>query len=125
MQIPRIQIHQEFVRVKLSQEHVKVRINQDRCWEEVNLGSTDYLVRSSAQRGYEQVLRYIQKTAENGNRLARIEDGGQPIIDICIEEAFPTYDYNVDIIPKSRPEIYFEGGKVYIAFEMGKVDVRV
>lgn len=125
MKIARIQIHQEFVKVKLSQEHIKVKINQDRCWEEVNLGSTDYLVRKSAQLGYEQALRYIEKTVENGNRLARIEDGGQPIIDICIEEAFPEYDYNVDVIPKSRPQIYFEGGKVYIDFEMGKVDVRV
>lgn len=125
MQISQIQIHQTFAKVLLTQEHLKVKINQDKCWEEVNLGSTQSLIDKSAKAGYEAVLRYIEKTAQNGDKLAQIEKGGEPIIDICIEEAFPSYDYNVDIIPKSRPEIYFEGGKVYIDFEMGKVDIRV
>ncbi|MEZ0537220.1 DUF6470 family protein [Caldicellulosiruptoraceae bacterium PP1] len=125
MQLNILSLHTEFPKVKIQTEQLKVKINQDECWNERNLGSTAYLIESSAQRGYNAVLNFTAKTAQNGDRLSQIEKGGKPIIDICVEEAFESIDYNVDVIPKSKPVIYFEGGTVNIDFEMGSVDVRV
>jgi len=120
-----ITIHTELPKVILKTEHLKVKINQDACWNERNLGSTAYLISQSAQRGYQSAMEYIGKVSQDGDTLSRIEDGGEPIIDIAVRDAFNEYDVNVDVIPKSRPIIYFEGGYVQIDFSLGKVDIRV
>ncbi|NSW90063.1 MAG: hypothetical protein HPY74_05130 [Firmicutes bacterium] len=81
-----------------------LEIDQYEAFASVGYKNTMDLLRESAQRAYQHVMEYIGKTAEDGDRLAAIELGGNPLADIAERDAFPEKEFGIDFIPKARPK---------------------
>jgi hypothetical protein len=109
-----------------------VHIDQYQCFAEAGLKNNMDLLREAAQIGKQQAMQYIAKTAADGDRLAAVEKGGTPIADISERDAYPEKEFNIDVIPKSRPQIEvtgslkvdFQPGGVKFSFEPGQLNVQ-
>jgi len=103
----------------------KVKINQEKPLAEMGLKDVFTLTRSKVQEAKQACLNGIGKIARQGDELARIEAGGNPIPEQAEYNAFEQFmkEVNFDLIPKSRPEITLEEGKVYTNLEEGKLEV--
>ncbi len=105
----RLRLHQEHTRINISTEKPRVLIDQSQCFAEAGLKSSRELSREAAQRGYQQVMKFIGQTASDGYALAEIEKGGNPITSIAVRRAYPQRQFGLDFIPKSRPKIEVTG----------------
>lgn len=110
----KLQIHNEFQRLKMYSEQPRVIIDQRECFSTMGLKSNPELVKEGAQLGYRQAMQYTAKKASDGDRLAAVENGGQPMIDIAIRDSVIVHEFNVDCIPKARPKISLRRGTVSI-----------
>ncbi len=106
-------------------EHPLVQIDQSRCFEEAGRKGIFALIADLKQYAYNQVMAAIAETAAEGDRLAAIQNGGNPIADIAFEKGLEEEHYfNVVSMPRSRPGIDFKGGKVTYNVTGGKVEIR-
>jgi len=109
----RLEFRQKHAEVNMHTEHLRIEIDQYECFASAGLKGPIDLTREAAQRGYRQAIEYIGKVAEDGDRLAAIELGGNPIADIAERDAYSEHDFNIDIMPKARPKINVKGGVRY------------
>ncbi len=111
-------------KVNLDTELPMVIIDQYECFATAGLKNNYDLTRSMAQKAYQQLIEYIGKTASDGNTLAAIENGGNPIKAIAVRDAYPEHTFGIDSIPKARPKISFTGG-VNIEWEDARHGARI
>lgn len=104
-----LEIRQKHARLNIQTELPKVHIDQYECFAEAGLKNVADQTRESAQLAYRQAMDYIAKTAQEGDQLAAVENGGNAIIDISERNAYPVHEFNIDCIPKSRPKIEVTG----------------
>lgn len=104
----------------------KVKIDQTKPLSEIGQGKVFDLIRSNVKKSKEAIFRAIAKTVQQGNELARIETGRNVIAEQAKDNAFgqSIQEFNIDFIPKSRPEIDLEEGRVEINLEEGDVDIE-
>jgi len=105
----KLRLHQNHAQINISTDHVRVIIDQYRCFAEAGLKNNYDFAKEAAVKGLKQSMKFIARTAEDGNRLAEIEKGGNPVAEIAERRAFPQKQFVLDFIPKSRPEIKVEG----------------
>ena len=111
----RLEFKQKHAKVNIETELPRVLIDQYECFASAGLKSPFDLTREAAQRGYQQAMEYIGKYAQDGDTLAAIEQGGYPIADIVVRDAYPEHIFDIDFIPKARPKITVTGGIKYDA----------
>ena len=109
-----LMLHQKHAKVNIHTEFPIVQIDQYKCFASAGLKGCVDLSREWAQMGRQKVLEYTKKTVNDGNRLAAIEKGRNPIADIAERDAYPVHEFGIDCIPKERPEISVMGGEVDI-----------
>ncbi len=106
-------------------EAFRVEINQYPCWAEVGLKNSTDLLREFAQRGHADALEGIGRRAAEGDQLASIETKVDAIVAIATNVLLPPPDeFNIALMPTSRPEINFVGGKK-LTIEPIPVDIKV
>ncbi|MCR4435069.1 MAG: DUF6470 family protein [Clostridiales bacterium] len=110
----KLQIHQEQARVNIHTELPKVQIDQHDAFASSGLKNFLELAREAAGRGYQQVMEFIGKTAEDGDRLAAIEKGGSPLADIAERDAYPEHEFGMVTMPATGPKFDVKGGEVII-----------
>ncbi|SHH69849.1 hypothetical protein SAMN02745135_01724 [Caloranaerobacter azorensis DSM 13643] len=116
-------IHTTMPKVRIEFEKPKVIIDQYQCFAEAGLKNYLDLTKEAARFGYQKVLEGIARIAEDGDRMAQIENGMPPAIpELAEKNAWEELDYNIDFIPKSRPKIDVEG-RLKIDWELGKVNI--
>jgi len=101
--------HQKHAKVNITTEKPKVLIDQYECFAEAGLKNNFDFAKEAAQLGYQRVMSFIGETAQDGDLLAAIEKGGNPIADIAAREAFPQKYFGLAFIPESRPKIDVTG----------------
>ncbi|MCF6093416.1 DUF6470 family protein [Microaerobacter geothermalis] len=127
MQLPRIQIEQTYAQIgikttpstqeirqpqadlnlrqipaKLEIERIPSRLNidQSQAWAEVNLKDPIQLTRDESERAKQLALEGIARIVEEGNQLAAIENQGDSIAEIALQNTITgPVDYNVGFIP--------------------------
>jgi hypothetical protein len=104
-----LELKQKHAEIKIDAELPKVKIDQYECFAEAGLKNNQDLLWEMSRLAEKQILEYIAKVAEDGDRLAAIEYGGNPIADIAERVAFPEKEFGMATIPKSRPAISMEG----------------
>ncbi len=120
-----LQIETEPAMLNMKQEHVRVKIDQSQCFSEAGLKGRAELSEEFAQLGRQAVLDGIARMVDEGNTMAAIANGQNAVANIAAAKVFrPPDDFNIDFIPKSRPRIEFEGGKVFFDPQPGKVNIR-
>ena len=107
--IAKLELHQKHAKVNITSEKPKVIIDQYQCFAEAGLKNNGDFIREAAQRGYQQVMDYIGQTAQDGNSLAAIEKGGNPIAAIAARKFSPEKSFGLAFIPQSRPKIDVTG----------------
>lgn len=116
-------IHTTMPKVKIESEKPKVIIDQYQCFAESGLKNYLDLTKEAARLGYQKVLEGITRIVEDGNRMAQIENGMPPAIpELAEKNAWEELDYNIDVIPKSRPKIDVKGS-LKIDWELGKANI--
>jgi hypothetical protein len=129
-------------RLEMEYRDGDLTIDQSKAWDALAMGSVSRLNDRIYSQAKNIVLQNIARIVENGNRMAAIHKGGNPIADIAAEQAFEdnplvyvgeaSYD-NVDIeyvanepdiqytpahvnttIQAQRPEIYYQRGSVSV-----------
>lgn len=122
----KVDMHQELPKIQIETTPLQIHIDQSDCWNEVGLKDFLTLTRDMAQESYLQGLEAIGAIAEAGNRLMRIEYGGNPVVEMATDISNPlSRDFNVDFLPKSRPKIEFTGGEVHFSAKGGEVELAV
>ena len=107
--IAKLEMHQEYPEVRISTEMPRVLIDQSQCFAEAGLKKNYDFTKEAAMRGYRQAMGFIGQTAEDGDALAAIERGGDPIAEIAERKAFPQKEFVLAAMPKSRPRIKATG----------------
>jgi len=109
----KLEFRQKHAKINITTELPRVEIDQYECFASAGLKNDLDRAIEIAQRAYSQVLDFIGKTASDGDTLAAIENKGDPIPNIVERDAFPEHEFNIDFIPKARPQITIKGGVKY------------
>lgn len=109
-----LELRQKHAKVNIETELPKVHIDQYEAFASAGLKNYYDLTKSEIEWAKQGVLEYIGKIAEDGNTLAAIENGGNPIAEIAEREFNTMNEFNIDFIPKVGPEISLVEGKVNI-----------
>lgn len=113
--LPNADIMQHKAELKIENILPKVYIDQSECFAELGIKTALRLTKDFYDESLRAGLESISKIAQEGERLMRIEDGGDPIIEIAEESMYEELcEINVDIAPKSRPQIEVREGKAEI-----------
>lgn len=102
-----------------------VEIDQRACFREIGLLNFLDIARQEAQEGQANVLQAIERYAQKGDRLARIENKDVTIAQVASEVPERPADVNIDVVPKSRPDITFQEGDVRGDLVYGDVETRL
>lgn len=105
----KVELHQKHARINIHTEPIKVEIDQYEARASAGLKNNYDLSRETVRNAYQQVMEYIGKKASDGDMLARIQRGGNPIADIAARDAFPQHEFGYDYIPKVRPKFDVTG----------------
>lgn len=105
----KLQMQQTHAKIEINKEEPRVIIDQHPCFATAGLKNDFELAQEAAQLAYQRVMEYIAKYAADGDMLARIKDKSNPIAEIARRDSFTQHEFNIDLIPKARPIIDFEG----------------
>mgnify|MGYP001195799771 CR=1 FL=1 len=117
---PLLEMERQQPQLNIDTEPVRVYIDQYECYAELGYKNFLDLVRDGAQRGYQRVMEYIAQTAQDGDRLAAIELGGDPIADIAEERSYDVSEDEPITFPLPQPKFYVTGG-ISIDYQPGKI----
>ncbi len=105
----KLELRQKQPKVNIHTELPRVEINQYEAFASAGIKSAGALSREAAQLGYQSAMDYIAKKAEDGDMLAKVENGGDPIIDIAVRDAYPEHEFGMVTMPSAGPEITVKG----------------
>lgn len=108
----KLQIRQKPPLINIDTEPIQILIDQYPCFaEEGHKNNMDFAV-DNKQRGYESVMKYIGKVAEDGDSMAKIGHNASIMIDIARRDSVTTHEFGMGTVPMSRPRIDIKGGNV-------------
>ncbi|HHW03169.1 MAG TPA: hypothetical protein GXX35_10230 [Thermoanaerobacterales bacterium] len=109
--------------IAISTEYPKIDIDFSLCRAEMGYPTLPEAAVNWRDEGKQAASDYIDMKVAEGNALADIHKGVS-IQDIAYDQAFPEPpDFNVDLIPKSRPGITVQTGQVTIEYVPGDIAV--
>lgn len=113
-------------KVQIKTTDPKIKIDQKQCFAEAGIKSPIECSRENSQIARSAAMQGIARRADEGNQLADIHLGGDPIV----EQAAASGDiflreFVFGFIPKSRPKIDVVEGKVDVKYIPGKVNLNV
>jgi len=113
----KLELKQNHAQMRIETKKPKVLIDQYKAFASAGLKNILDLTRSEVQKAKQRALEYIAKVAEDGDRLAAIEKGGNPIAEMAARDLYTVHEFNYDAIPKERPEITVIEGDINIELE--------
>lgn len=109
----KLELHQKQARINIHTEQVKVEIDQYEARASAGMKNNFDFLKDAAVRGYQQAIEFIGKKAADGDTLAAIERGGNPIADIAERDAYPEHEFGYDYIPKVGPTFNVTGSVTF------------
>ncbi|WP_077369562.1 DUF6470 family protein [Anaerosalibacter sp. Marseille-P3206] len=117
-----LSIQTTYPKVQIDRQLPRVTIDQYQCFAEAGLKNAKDFTADSVSYAYSKAAEGIDTIVSEGNAMGAIETGNFNIItDTAFDSGLGQKEFNVDIIPKSRPKIEVEG-HLNIEYEMGKVN---
>jgi hypothetical protein len=123
-QAARLELNRKNIQLNIHTELPRVEIDQSSAFASAGLKNFIEVTNEAAQRGYQQVMEFIGKTAEDGDRLAAIELGGNPLADIAERDAFPECEFNGEFTPIGTPEMTVKGTQSFDPDPLNGPDFR-
>ncbi|MBT1278782.1 DUF6470 family protein [Thermoanaerobacter sp. CM-CNRG TB177] len=118
-----LEIKQIPAKMEIDQKLPQVYIDQYQCFYESGLKSIFDLVHDEAQMSKQIALEAIGKIAEEGRFLASIENHQNAIAELAKKAMEHEVTFTIDLMPKSRPKIWFEG-YLNINWELGGAEIK-
>lgn len=106
----KLNLKQKHAKINIETDLPKVHIDQSEAFASGGRKGVEALSRENAQLGEVQAAKYTSKMASDGDRLAKIEAGGNPIADIAERDAFPEKEFNNALVLVTKPKISVTGG---------------
>jgi len=111
-------------KIHIQQEDPVLHIDQSQCFAEAGLKSSRQLSQYYANKGKQTALRAAAQIADEGRAMANIQNG-VIISKLAQKKSKPKEtSYNFDMIPKSRPEINIQRGRIDINYEKGNISLH-
>ncbi len=124
-----VEIEQPAAILEMSRERPQLTIDSTEAWASMNLKSVRRSIEEFASEGRQGVLEGIARRAEEGDRMMRIEHGGEAIQDISKENATPPpAPFNVRfLLGRFGVETSYDPGRLDIQIERNepRIDARV
>jgi hypothetical protein len=119
-QLPLVEMEHQKAELEIETELPRVYIDQYECFAELGYKNFLDVAWEQAQKAYQHAMEYIAETAQEGDRLAAIELGGNPVADIAEEKSYWQPVPEPLTLPIPRPRFEVTGG-VRISYQPGKV----
>jgi hypothetical protein len=116
-----LNLRQEPAVLDIQQAKGRLTIDTSEAQANIDLRGSLRRTRDNAEYGYQKAMEAIAQIAQEGDRLAAIERGGNPIADIAFEESI-IYD-NTEIIAEGS--IVGDGIEIRYDLQPAKIDVQV
>jgi len=120
---PTFSIETEAAQVEIRQPQGILEIDSTPSRASIGLKTPTQFAEDQAEAGRQTVLDTIARTAQNGDRLARIANGGNPIADIAAEQSLSD-PVDITLAPLAPPEIHYTAQKPEFDVAPGNVDVQ-
>lgn len=105
-QLPQLQIKQQLGRFEYEYEGPRIEIDQQQPRNELGMGDLRHFARRVVAAGRQTSLTGIARRAQEGDRFAREMTSQNTVAQLAKEQCFDQIpEINVDISPKTRPEI--------------------
>jgi hypothetical protein len=114
-----LEIRQKHAKVIIETEPPRLEIDQYEAFASAGFKNNSDLLTSEIERVKQEHLETIGKIVDDGNTLAAIENGGNPIAEIAVRDSYTTHEFNIDFIPKAMPKFNLIEGEVNIEVENG------
>jgi len=119
-----MQITTRQAKLNINNVHPQVIIDQSRCFSEIGRKGIYEYTGDFAREGMTAAVEAAGQIVQEGNRMAWIENKADAIAEIATEKALPpTADFNITLIPQSRPTID-STGRVSFNPEPGAVNIN-
>ncbi|HLR42060.1 MAG TPA: DUF6470 family protein [Pseudogracilibacillus sp.] len=156
MQVPQIRMESQMARISMEQDHGmleieqpkaelsiqqpkadmsiqttkgKLTIDQTEAWQQVNLGSTQYMIEKNARAAMQAASEGTARRAEQGAEMLDIHHGREVFADQAVTNQGKQYQSpNVGYMPSPfSVKINYEKGQVDINFQENKpqIDVQI
>lgn len=112
-----LEVKQKPPLINIETENPIVLIDQYQCFAESGLKNNLDLAREQAQKGYQKVMRYIAKEAQDGDAMAKIGHKANIMINIAKNGAVTKHEFGIGSMPRSRPTIEVAGGTLDLEAE--------
>lgn len=101
-------------KMQVSGDPVQITIDQTQCFAETGLKRLPMLISDWASQGKEAARAFTAQTVQDGDTFANLKDRrpAREVLAAMAEQAyFKQTELNIDVAPKTRPEIGVTGGK--------------
>lgn len=126
---PRAQVEGGFTLSKIRVEATlpKVQIDQNQSFNESGLKDNQSFSAEYVAYAKQKMQQSIGRIAEQGNQLTNIHQGGNPIADQALYNAFDQFynEFGMVTMPRTRPQITLIEGRVDIQVTEGENNQRV
>ncbi|WP_424766654.1 DUF6470 family protein [Paenibacillus sp. sgz302251] len=152
MQIPQIQIRQQYAKIgidadmgkqsieqpkatleikqnqavqSISQPKGQLDINQDRAWDALGLGNSLETMSKIYSMASDMALQGLARIVEKGNRMADIHLGGNPIAEMALDwqRTFPEFDFRGEA-STDNVDVNYTPGQLSIETTPGRVEIH-
>lgn len=106
---PKVELRQKNAKINIETEPIRVTIDQSESFASAGLKGYEQLTRENAQLGRQKLMEYIAKVASNGDMMADIKSGGDPIAMIGAQAFNSQKTFDFGLIPTVRPKIEVTG----------------
>lgn len=105
----------------------KIQIDQTQAFNESGLKNIEAFSAEYVSLAKQKMLESVGRIAEQGNQLAAIENGGNPIADQALYNAFDQFyhEFGMVTMPRSGPDITLIRGQVNTTVTEGQLTGRI
>lgn len=119
---PKVDVKTQMSAVQVDINWPAVKIDQTAAQASMGYKPIVPFEKSHADKGQSEALKAIAQKAQEGDQLAKVEQGGNPFVSIAAA-AYKNKECNIALMPSVPPDIYFAGG-IDIKANRGHVNVE-
>lgn len=123
MALPHIRLDLKWPHLEMTTTLPRVTIDDVDARGELGLKPMPRFMRDQTQRARTTGLEGIAQIARDGDRLAKVEESANAIVEIAAEKWSKAREVNIDHAPKNRPRVDLQRGRVTTRLVPGHVHV--
>ncbi len=120
--LPKVEVSQQKGGLEIKTDRIQINIDTFEMRQSIGLKSVKTLVNEYGDEGVKTAYQATAKFVEEGNQLA--QPNGMKPHEMVAQRAVKSIETVLDFLPKSRPEITWEGGDVSIDFTPDKINME-